>query len=198
MSHMGCTGLTATPKTSRLWGWISAVFFILTIPVTNWVVMNIGFSCSADGPCLVPVWPGVMAPSGVLLAGLALVLRDGVHHFLGTRWAFYCIVAGTILSGVFSDPNLVVASAVAFLFSETADLVVYTPLRRRFPAWAIVASGFAGSVVDSMLFLTLAFGSLDYIVGQVLGKFEMSVAAAILIVMMRTVRASLTPQTVRT
>lgn len=81
-----------------------------------------------------------------------------------------------------------IASAVAFLFSETADLIVYTPLRRRFPAWAIVASGFAGSVVDSLLFLTIAFGDLNYIVGQVLGKFEMSVLAAVLILMMRMVR----------
>ena len=179
MKHMGLENLK---------GWLFGLLFILTIPVSNWVVMNVGLVCPADGPCLVPVWPGIMAPSGVLLAGLALVLRDGVHHYLGTRWAFYCIVAGTILSGFLSEPSLVVASAVAFLFSETADLIVYTPLRRRFPAWAIVASGFAGSVVDSLLFLTIAFGDLNYIVGQVLGKFEMSVLAAVLIISLRLVR----------
>ena len=179
MKHMGLENLK---------GWLFGFLFILTIPVSNWVVMNVGLVCPADGPCLVPVWPGSLAPSGVLLAGLALVLRDGVHHYLGTRWAFYCIVAGTILSGFLSEPSLVVASAVAFLFSETADLIVYTPLRRRFPAWAIVASGFAGSVVDSLLFLTIAFGDLNYIVGQVLGKFEMSVLAAVLIISLRLVR----------
>ena len=179
MKHMGLENLK---------GWLFGLLFILTIPVSNWVVMNVGLVCPADGPCLVPVWPGVMAPSGVLLAGLALVLRDGVHHYLGTRWAFYCIVAGTILSGFLSEPSLVVASAVAFLFSETADLIVYTPLRRRFPAWAIVASGLAGSVVDSLLFLTIAFGDLNYIVGQVLGKFEMSFFAAVLIISLRLVR----------
>jgi len=187
MQHMSQTGSEA----NRIKGWIFGLLFILTIPLSNWVVMNVGLVCPANSPCLVPVWPGIMAPSAVLLAGLALVLRDGVHHFLGTRWAFYSIIAGTILSGFVSEPNLVIASAVAFLFSETADLIVYTPLRKRFPAWAIVASGFAGSVVDSMLFLTLAFGSLDYIVGQVLGKFEMSVLAAVLIVMWRMARTGL-------
>ncbi len=187
MQHMGQTGSEA----NRIKGWIFGLLFILTIPLSNWVVMNVGLVCPANSPCLVPVWPGIMAPSAVLLAGLALVLRDGVHHFLGTRWAFYSIIAGTILSGFVSEPNLVIASAVAFLFSETADLIVYTPLRKRFPAWAIVASGFAGSVVDSMLFLTLAFGNLDYIVGQVLGKFEMSVLAAVLIVMWRMARMGL-------
>lgn len=187
MQHMSQTGSEA----NRIKGWIFGLLFILTIPLSNWVVMNVGLVCPANSPCLVPVWPGIMAPSAVLLAGLALVLRDGVHHFLGTRWAFYSIIAGTILSGFVSEPNLVIASAVAFLFSETADLIVYTPLRKRFPAWAIVASGFAGSVVDSMLFLTLAFGNLDYIVGQVLGKFEMSVLAAVLIVMWRMARMGL-------
>ena len=34
----------------------------------------------------------------------------------------------------------------------------------------------------------IAFGDLNYIVGQVLGKFEMSVLAAVLILMMRMVR----------
>ena len=159
MSH-----IAAYPQTHRFWGLISAVLFILTIPLGNWVVMNVGLVCLKDGPCLVPVLPGLMAPSAVLLAGLALVLRDAVHH------------------------SLVIASCAAFLFSETADLIVYTPMRRRFPAWAIVASGFAGSVVDSVLFLSLAFGSLDYVAGQVIGKFEMSLLAALIIVTVRGLR----------
>lgn len=183
MSH-----IAAYPQTHRFWGLISAVLFILTIPLGNWVVMNVGLVCLKDGPCLVPVLPGLMAPSAVLLAGLALVLRDAVHHCLGTRWAFYCILAGTALSGFLSDASLVIASCAAFLFSETADLIVYTPMRRRFPAWAIVASGFAGSVVDSVLFLSLAFGSLDYVAGQVIGKFEMSLLAALIIVTVRGLR----------
>ena len=169
MSH-----IAAYPQTHRFWGLISAVLFILTIPLGNWVVMNVGLVCLKDGPCLVPVLPGLMAPSAVLLAGLALVLRDAVHHCLGTRWAFYCILAGTALSGFLSDASLVIASCAAFLFSELADFAVYTPMRRRFPSSAVVVSGLVGSVVDSMIFLSLAFGSLDYLFGQVLGKFWMS------------------------
>mgnify|MGYP006996063808 CR=1 FL=1 len=59
------------------------ILFILTIPAMNWVVMNVGTVCTADGPCLIPVWPGIMAPSGVLMAGVALVLRDGLQAKLG-------------------------------------------------------------------------------------------------------------------
>ena len=60
-------------------GIIYFILFILTIPAMNWVVMNVGTVCTADGPCLIPVWPGIMAPSGVLMAGVALVLRDGLQ-----------------------------------------------------------------------------------------------------------------------
>ena len=58
MSH-----IAAYPQTHRFWGLISAVLFILTIPLGNWVVMNVGLVCLKDGPCLVPVLPGLMAPS---------------------------------------------------------------------------------------------------------------------------------------
>ena len=66
-------------------GIIYFILFILTIPAMNWVVMNVGTVCTADGPCLIPVWPGIMAPSGVLMAGVALVLRDGLQAKLGGR-----------------------------------------------------------------------------------------------------------------
>ena len=131
------------------------ILFILTIPAMNWVVMNVGTVCTADGPCLVPVWPGIMAPSGVL----------------------------------FSEPSLVLASVMAFFFSELADLVVYTPMRKKWPAWAIMASGLVGSMVDSAIFLSLAFGSIEFIFGQVLGKFWMSLAVALLIGYLHSRRA---------
>lgn len=79
-----------------------------------------------------------------------------------------------LVSYLLADPAVVLGSTAAFLFSELADFAVYTPMRRRFPSSAVVVSGLVGSVVDSMIFLSLAFGSLDYLFGQVLGKFWMS------------------------
>jgi uncharacterized PurR-regulated membrane protein YhhQ (DUF165 family) len=59
--------------------------------------------------------------------------------------------------------------------SEFADLAVYTPLaRRRFVA-AVVASSLVGLLVDSIIFLWLAFGSLAFLPGQILGKAAMVV-----------------------
>ena len=180
----------SSSRSARLafWGWVCFAVFILTIPLGNWVVMNVGLVCPPNSPCLIPVWPGVMSPSAVLLAGLALVVRDGVHHALGWKWTIAAILLGAALSGFLSEPGLILASTVAFLFSEVADFLVYAPLRRNYPAWAVIASGLAGSVVDSFLFLTIAFGSTEYLFGQVLGKFWMSLAVGVLIGVVRFAR----------
>ena len=81
-------------------GLAALVLFILTIPVGNWVVLNVGTTCYPDGPCVIPVWPGLMSPSAVLLAGLALVLRDAVQSLLGNRATIAAILFGTLLSGL--------------------------------------------------------------------------------------------------
>jgi uncharacterized PurR-regulated membrane protein YhhQ (DUF165 family) len=144
--------------------------FILTIPAANWLIGHVGTVCLPDGPCMVPVGFGLMAPSGVLIIGLALVLRDIVQRQLGIRWALGAILAGSVLSAFLAPPALVVASASAFLLSELADLTIYTPLYRRRLITAVVLSSIVGAFIDSAVFLWLAFGSLDYLPGQVLGK----------------------------
>ena len=47
-----------------------------------------------------------------------------------------------------------------------------------------------GSIVDSCIFLQLAFGSLEFVTGQVVGKFWMSLAAAALLYLWRRRRAA--------
>ena len=157
--------------------------FIACIPAANWMIGHVGSVCVPQGPCLVPVapWgPGghpLMAPSGVLMIGLALVLRDMVQRRLGRTVALGAIVAGAALSGAVAPPQLIVASAAAFLLSELADFAVYTPLQSRGLVLAVLASSVVGLVVDSVLFLWLAFGSLDFLAGQILGKLWMVLLA---------------------
>ena len=155
--------------------------FLATIPVANWLIGNVGTTCIPNGPCLLPVGFGLMAPSGVLMIGCALVLRDAVQQLLGIRWAFVAIACGIILSATFAPPSLVIASAVAFGVAELLDLAVYTPLRQRNLPIAVLASGVVGAFADSIAFLWLAFGSLDFLAGQWLGKVWMSLAAATLL-----------------
>jgi queuosine precursor transporter len=152
-------------------GVVFLILFALTIPLANWLIGHVGTSCvGPQGPCVVPVAPGLMAPSGVMMAGIALVLRDLVQRRLGTAISASAIVVGSGLSALLAPPSLVVASATAFLLSEFADLAVYTPLARRRLVAAVIASSSVGLVVDSVVFLWLAFGSLDFLAGQVMGK----------------------------
>lgn len=158
-------------------GFLYLIAFTLCIPAANWMLGNVGTVCPPDGPCLLPVGFGLMAPSGVLLAGLALVLRDLVQRRLGKLWSLAAILFGALLSWWLAPPALVVASAVAFLLSELADFAVYTPLQERRLILAVVLSSLVGLVVDSMVFLYLAFGSLDFIAGQIVGKSWMVLLA---------------------
>jgi hypothetical protein len=158
-------------------GVVFLVLFGLTIPLANWLIGHIGTVCAPNGPCVIPVAPGLMAPSGVIMIGAALVLRDMVQRRLGLAVAIGAIVVGAGLSALVAPPALVLASAAAFLLSEAADLAVYTPLARRGLIAAVLASSLVGLVVDSMLFLWLAFGSLDFLLGQIVGKTWMVLAS---------------------
>jgi uncharacterized PurR-regulated membrane protein YhhQ (DUF165 family) len=162
--------MTRSDTRRRDEGIVFVALFALTIPAANWLIGHAGTVCQPAGPCLIPVAPGLMAPSGVMMAGAALVLRDLVQRRLGAAASSLAILAGAILSASLAPPALVVASAAAFLLSEFADLAVYTPLVRRGLIVAVVASSVVGLVVDSVVFLWLAFGSLDFLLGQIVGK----------------------------
>jgi uncharacterized PurR-regulated membrane protein YhhQ (DUF165 family) len=166
-------------------GVLFLVLFALTIPAANWLIGHVGTTCVPQGPCLVPVAPGLMAPSGVTMVGIALVLRDLVQRRLGTAISALAVLVGSGLSALYAPASLVVASATAFLLSELADLAVYTPLARRRLVAAVIASSCAGLVVDSIVFLWLAFGSLDFLAGQVVGKAWMVLLSVPLVAWLR-------------
>jgi uncharacterized PurR-regulated membrane protein YhhQ (DUF165 family) len=172
-------------KRRRIEGIAFLVAFGLTIPVANWMIGHVGTVCTPNGPCLIPVFPGLYAPSGVLIIGIALVLRDLVQRRLGVVYSAGAVVAGAVLSAAVAPPALALASGVAFLLSEFADLAVYTPLARRRLVAAVVASSLVGLVVDSIIFLWLAFGSLEFLAGQVVGKSWMVLLSIPLVHVMR-------------
>ena len=151
-------------------GILAFLGFLACVPLANWMIGHVGTVCAANGPCLIPVAPGLMAPSGVLTVGFALVLRDLVQRFLGRGWGLAAVLLGTAVSALVADRSLVLASGVAFLLSELADFAVYTPLQRRGLVLAVLASAGAGLVVDSVVFLSLAFHSLEFLAGQIVGK----------------------------
>lgn len=154
--------------------------FVATVYGANWALARYG---------LIDVGFGLMAPAGVYFAGLAFGLRDALHERTGPAVVLAAIAVGAALSYLIEDAvqipgghvAIAVASAVAFGLSELADLAVYTPLRESGWVAAVIASNIVGAVVDSALFLWLAFGTLDNLAGQLVGKGYM-IAAALVIV----------------
>lgn len=169
----------------RLEGVLFFAAFAACVPLANWLIGHVGTVCVPDGPCLLPVAPGLSAPSGVLAIGAALVLRDLVQRRLGILWSAVAVAVGAILSAFFAPPALVLASTAAFALSETVDLLVYTPLQRHGLVLAAFASSVVGLVVDSAVFLGLAFGSLDFLTGQIVGKLWMVLAVIPLLAWLR-------------
>ena len=161
-------------------GFLALAAYAATIPAANWMIGNIG-ACAPDAPCVIPVGLGLYAPSGVLMVGASLVLRDAVHSALGIRWAVAAIIIGAALSALIAPTALVAASVAAFALAEALDLAIYAPLRSRRLWLAVLASGVAGAVADSAAFLWIAFGSMDLLAEQVVGKLYASFSVALAI-----------------
>ena len=160
----------------RRTGIIAAVLFVGTVWLSNWLLSRYG---------VVPIGFGLAAPAGVFAVGVAFTLRDIVHRTLGRAAVVGCILGGCLLAycieASITIPGghmaIAAASALAFLFSETADLLCFEPLAKRSFTGAVAASNVVGAFVDSALFLWLAFGSLALMDGQVVGKLLMTAAA---------------------
>jgi uncharacterized PurR-regulated membrane protein YhhQ (DUF165 family) len=149
---------------------------VATVIGANWALNQYG---------IVPVGFGLTAPAGVYFAGLAFGLRDALHETAGRHWVLAAITLGAATSYLIEDAvtipggiaPIAIASAAAFLLSELADLAVYEPLRTRSWPAAVALSNTIGAVVDSALFLWLAFGGLDHLAGNVVGKVAMTAVA---------------------
>ena len=120
-------------------------------------------------------WPplvvgGLVVPAGTVFAGASLTARDLVQDRLGVRGVVMGIVAGAGLSAVFASQQIAVASVVAFTASEIVDALIYTRMRHRSRLGAVAMSNAGGLVVDSVLFVPLAFGAFTAVPGQLVGK----------------------------
>ncbi len=124
-----------------------------------------------------------------VLAGLTLAARDFVHDALGRRASLGFVVVGAGISALLAAPAVALASLVAFLLAETLDLLVYERIRNRAgrPA-GIAVSGVVGSVVDSLVFLAIAFGSLTFFWPQVIGKIGATLGAAAVVAAVQAAR----------
>lgn len=152
--------------------YMAFIAYIAAIVAANWAI-------DAVGPDGIPVGFGLRAPGGVLFAGLVFTFRNLTQQSLGRRFGFLAIAIGALLSAVISPGlnlggplPLPLASGLSFAVSETVDAGFWTYLREHRGWWtrAMFLGDLAGQVADSALFLVLAFGSVDFLVGQIVGK----------------------------
>jgi uncharacterized PurR-regulated membrane protein YhhQ (DUF165 family) len=156
------------------------ILYLATIPVANWMISNVGTQYFPGGPHTIPVGFGYNAPSGVLMIGIAMFLRDIVQNVYGRKATLVAIAVGVLLSYAV-NPAVATASAIAFACGELADFLVYTKLRDKTLVGAVISSGVIGGFIDSFIFLQIAFGSTMYWQGQVIGKTEMALLGGLLI-----------------
>jgi uncharacterized PurR-regulated membrane protein YhhQ (DUF165 family) len=173
-------------RLNRHVGFVCVGLFLATIWLANYSIAHWGTPPPfPGGPHTVPVGFGYVAPSGVLFVGIAFTFRDLAQMALGRWWIAGAVVVGAALS-YFIAPAFALASGVAFLCSEGLEFAVYTPLAERGRWLAGVAlSNTVGTIIDSVLFLWIAFGSLNFIEGQIIGKTWMTLLALALLAPIR-------------
>lgn len=170
--------MTDLQKEKNMKKYILFMIYLATIPAANWFINNVGTVNFPGGPHTIPVGFGYQAPSGVVLIGFALFARDLLQEQAGRKVVVLAILLGVPLSFIV-NPAVAIASTVAFTISETTDFVIYDKIRAASKIAGIIISGTIGGIVDSILFLYIAFGSIQYWEGQVIGKMFMSLICAV-------------------
>jgi queuosine precursor transporter len=103
-----------------------------------------------------PTGFGLTVAAGTYSAGLAGAVRDTLHDLAGAPIVLLVFVVAATVSALTADPRIVLASTMAAVASELADLAVYTQLRRRSRPLVAAISGLVGALVDSVSFICLA------------------------------------------
>jgi hypothetical protein len=131
---------------------------------------------------LVPVGFGLVTTAGTYAAAWVILSRNFAQDTIGRLGVVGLMVVGALLSWWLASPALAVASLVAFALSETADMAIYTPLRKRGRSRAVAVASTIGAIVDTFVFLWIAgFPIAQAAPGQLIVKVGMALLAALVL-----------------
>jgi uncharacterized PurR-regulated membrane protein YhhQ (DUF165 family) len=165
---------------------------------------------------------GDSVPGGTYLIGLALALIELAHYTAPTRregWlnaqvmigcgfaasallaAYIAIVDASKAAfpgqhfGELADTwRIVVGSLAAFAVSETIDNLIGAWMRGRVPdAARVIGTNAVSAPLDSLVFLAVAFGSLEFIGGQIEAKLAATVVLGLPVVLLLRASGRLWP-----
>lgn len=152
------------------------VLYCMSPVYINWIYMNIGTTVTESGERLFMITDTFGFDPTLPIIGIIFFLRDLIQASGGRRLAVGGILIGTVVS-YFISPEVAVASGLAFLVSEVLDMGIYTALEHR-RATAILLSGIAAALLDSLTFLLVAFGTVETWDTQFAGKAITAVLCA--------------------
>lgn len=146
-----------TKKSKKMvWGFS----YLLSILIANLFVIWFGIVHFA----------GLTFPAGVVFVGLTFSFRDFVQREWGDRACWLWMILASILTTALS-PKVALASFTAFLISEGVDWAAFKYLKYSFRK-RIVISNLLSCPLDSIIFVTIAFGWFwPAIWGQALIKY---------------------------
>lgn len=98
---------------------------------------------------------------GALSYPVAFLVTDITNRTLGVRIARHVVVVGfvaaVVMSLLIANPRIALASGSAFLFAQLLDVTIFDRLRRLSWWKAPVISSVVASLVDTIIFFSLAF-----------------------------------------
>lgn len=152
---------------------------------------------------------GLTVDGGTLIYALTFTLIDLIHERQGTRGAQKVILAAFVANAVLAayvsltvwlpfpsffdgqesyqsvlgqTPRIVASSLTAYLVASFLDTEVYAWLKRRGAGYRwtwVLASNAAGTLLDSVLFITLAFYGKFPILPLILGNYAIKMAVTV-------------------
>lgn len=122
-------------------------FYLVAVIAANLLLAHFG-------PWFAPI-------NALVFIAFNLTSKDSLQRRWGLGWKMTALIlAGSVLSVLFSLSawRIAVASFAAFLLAGLGDAIVFERLKRRGWLWQVNGSNVVGAILDSVLFLVIAFG----------------------------------------
>lgn len=155
--------------------WSSATLYLISIALGNLFVILFGIGTLQLVSVTEPdkVFFAVTFPLGALWVGLTFSFRDFVQRYWSHQKCWIWMGIAGMITFLYNK-EVAIASLVSFMVSEGLDWLVFYFLRHKTLKVRMVVSNLVSCPVDSILFVTLAFGLPWYsevVWGQAIVKY---------------------------
>ncbi len=165
--------------------WVSAFCYVGSIILGNVFVAVFGIGTlvlyNANAP--EHIFFSLTFPLGAMWIGLTFSIRDFVQRLWGHKLTWVWMLLATLVTWLFNK-DVALASVASFLASESVDWFTFYLLRKKSLQTRLVVSNLLSCPIDSLLFVTIAFGVPWYspaVWGQAIVKYVFGLLAIPLI-----------------